>query len=41
MAHTRLGDGRKRTRLGEDSTIEGDIETLCFADSRTNCIRWG
>ena len=32
MAHTRLGGGRRRTRFGEDSTVEGDIETLCFAD---------
>ena len=28
MAHTRLGSGRRRTRFGEDSTVEGDIETL-------------
>ena len=41
MAHTRLGGGRRRTRLGEDSTVEGDIENLCFADSRTNCFRLG
>ena len=41
MAHTRLGGGRRRTRLSEDSTVEGDIETLCFADSRINCFRWG